>query len=443
MTIRRNVTVLLLICLGYFLVMYTVLADSHEPTEPVERIESLQEGIEENNRELQELQQEREALEEKLEAVEGKSNELSSELRRINYQVEQLNISTRANRLTIKKFGYEVASLHEDIFDTEKKIEQSKETIGKLFVQLQQRENENFLVIFLKYKSLAESISEMQSIMTLGNTLTNNVTQMRGLQTKLARKAKEVENKKYGIEIEQRTLVNRQGIINDRKSEKKYLLAQTKNEGKVYQEKIAELEKRQEEISAVITEIEDQLRRSFDPTLLPRPRPGVLAYPVQGTPLITQCYGETKFARKAYRTNMHGGLDLRAPLGAPILAVADGVVRAVDNNDRGSARWSRYQYGKYIVIDHNNSLSSLYAHLSKQVVQKGDTVKVGDLIGYSGNTGYSFGAHLHLGLYWTPSIQYRKVPDPATAIHAGLVPVGVTIDPLDYLRIIGNAKNCL
>ena len=72
------------------------------------------------------------------------------------------------------------------------------------------------------------------------------------------------------------------------------------------------------------------------------------------------------------------------------------------------------------------------------MVQKGDTVKVGDLIGYSGNTGYSFGAHLHLGLYWTPSIQFKKI-EPAV----GLVPVGVTINPLDYLRIIGNAKNCL
>ena len=101
---------------------------------------------------------------------------------------------------------------------------------------------------------------------------------------------------------------------------------------------------------------------------------------------------------------------------------------AVDNNDRGVSRWQKYQYGRYVLIKHDNNLSTLYAHLSRQVVARGATVKRGDLIGYSGNTGYSTGPHIHLTVYWAPSVQMKSVP-PA----AGLVPVGVTIDPNDYL----------
>ncbi len=405
--------------------------------DPVEEVESLQQMIDEKNQELQTLQDEREELEQRLEEVGDVSNTLSRELRNINYRISQLNVSVRANRLTIEKLKLETMSLNNEIVEIGKEVARAKETIGKLLVELQQRDNENLLVVLLKNDSLADGVSEIQSIITLGNTLTNNVTHLRGLQSELSRKSEAVQQHKYGIEIEQKTLVNRQGIIEEQKEEKQYLLVQTKNQERIYEQRIAELQKYQDEISAIITEIEEKLRESFDPTLLPIKRPGVLVYPVGGEPYVTQCYGKTEFAERAYRTKIHTGLDLRARLGAPIFAAADGMVRAVDNNDRGVARWLKYQYGKYVMIDHNNNLSTLYSHLSSYAVSEGERVEAGQLIGYAGNTGYSFGAHLHLGLYWTPSIQYKKI-SPA----AGLVPVGVTINPLDYLSIIGNARIC-
>jgi len=80
------------------------------------------------------------------------------------------------------------------------------------------------------------------------------------------------------------------------------------------------------------------------------------------------------------------------------------------------------------LIRHNNNLATLYAHLSQQLVKKEMTVKRGDIIGYSDTTGYATGPHLHFGAYWAPSILMKNIP-PA----AGLVPVGVIINPEDYL----------
>ena len=83
----------------------------------------------------------------------------------------------------------------------------------------------------------------------------------------------------------------------------------------------------------------------------------------------------------------HFGMDFTAPRGTPIYASGDGkVIRA----DQGSAG-----YGKHVRIDHGFGYISLYAHMSKYNVRKGQKVKRGDLIGFVGNTGRSKAPHLH------------------------------------------------
>lgn len=84
---------------------------------------------------------------------------------------------------------------------------------------------------------------------------------------------------------------------------------------------------------------------------------------------------------------MHKGMDFTAPRGTPIFASGDGKVIRADNRSSG--------YGKHIRIDHGYGYLSLYAHLSKYNVSRGQKVKRGDLIGFVGNTGRSEAPHLH------------------------------------------------
>lgn len=84
---------------------------------------------------------------------------------------------------------------------------------------------------------------------------------------------------------------------------------------------------------------------------------------------------------------MHKGMDFTAPRGTPIFASGDGKVVRADNRSSG--------YGKHIRIDHGYGYLSLYAHLSKYNVSRGQKVKRGDLIGFVGNTGRSEAPHLH------------------------------------------------
>lgn len=83
----------------------------------------------------------------------------------------------------------------------------------------------------------------------------------------------------------------------------------------------------------------------------------------------------------------HGGIDFPCPTGTKVCAAADGKVIA--------AKELNYSYGHYIIIDHGNGLTTLYAHNSKLLVGVGDTVTKGQAIAYSGSTGNSTGPHCH------------------------------------------------
>lgn len=99
----------------------------------------------------------------------------------------------------------------------------------------------------------------------------------------------------------------------------------------------------------------------------------------------------------------HKGLDIKVYVGDTIRSAFSGMVRMVKYEAAG--------YGKYIVIRHDNGLETIYGHLSKQLVKENQRVKAGDVIGLGGNTGRSFGSHLHFetrlcGVALNPAIMF-------------------------------------
>ena len=87
----------------------------------------------------------------------------------------------------------------------------------------------------------------------------------------------------------------------------------------------------------------------------------------------------------------HKGMDFTAPRGTPIYATGNGVVKRADSRSSG--------YGRHVRIDHGFGYVSLYAHLYKYAVKKGQKVKRGDLIGFVGSTGRSQAPHLHYEIF--------------------------------------------
>ncbi len=100
---------------------------------------------------------------------------------------------------------------------------------------------------------------------------------------------------------------------------------------------------------------------------------------------------------------MHGGVDLDLNTGDAVYTAFDGIIRV-----KG---YDRYGYGYYYVVRHKNGLETLYGHLSKHIMEVGDEVLAGDLLGKGGSTGRSTGPHLHYelrykGMVFDPEIVY-------------------------------------
>ena len=101
----------------------------------------------------------------------------------------------------------------------------------------------------------------------------------------------------------------------------------------------------------------------------------------------------------------HLGVDYAAPIGTPVMSVADGVV--VESGYQGA-------FGNMVIVQHNARQSTVYAHLSRMNVKRGQTIKQGDIVGAVGTTGLSTGPHLHFEF----RINGRHV-DPLTLAQQG------------------------
>jgi murein DD-endopeptidase MepM/ murein hydrolase activator NlpD len=151
---------------------------------------------------------------------------------------------------------------------------------------------------------------------------------------------------------------------------------------------------------------------------------------------ITQYFGNTPFSTanpQIYNGHGHSGVDLAASPGTPIKAARGGTILGTGNTDVTCPGAS---YGKWVFIKHDDGLSTLYAHLSTFAVSKGQTVTRGQVIGYSGTTGYATGPHLHFAVFASSGSEIASFASKSCAGKTYTMPVGdlsAYLNPLSYL----------
>ena len=140
---------------------------------------------------------------------------------------------------------------------------------------------------------------------------------------------------------------------------------------------------------------QEEIRRSQMSYLASKYTGGKFAWPAPSGTRITSPFGYRNHPL-SHTYSLHRGIDISTAYGSDIVAGEDGVVTIAKHN--GS-------YGKYIVINHGNGYTTLYAHNSQLLVSVGQTVKRGQVIAKAGSTGNSTGPHCHFEVSYNGELQ--------------------------------------
>jgi murein DD-endopeptidase MepM/ murein hydrolase activator NlpD len=383
-----------------------------------EEIKALESEIAEYRLRLDNVGKQRTSLQGAISSLDLTRSKLSKDLALTEKRIDRTELTIRELDLSIKQ--------------KELLIAQSREAMGRILRAIDERDGETMLESLLKSGSITAFLSETEELDRMQSSIRDTVVTLERLRVDLGSE----RTSKLGEQNALRTLSDRmedqKTLAEQKKAEQQRLLKETKNQEANYKKLLADKESRKSQYEREVADFEAQLRAVIDPSSFPTPGTKVFAYPLESVTL-TQRFGRTSDARRLYASGTHNGIDMRAAVGTSVRSAGDGVVVGLGDTDQ-ACRWA--SYGKWVMVEHPNGLSTLYGHLDLIKSRIGDQVRMGDLIGYSGNTGYSTGPHLHFSVYVSSAVKIDKLPSkscPGAVFNIPLAPANAYLDPEDYL----------
>ena len=413
------------------LVSPSVFAQSSE-------IDRLQNEINNRSSRLTQIEEEITKFEAQLNVVGGEKKTLQSAINRLEIERKKVNAEINKTENLISSTDLEINKLVLEISRTEGDIGKTKEAIASIIIDEYQSGDTSLVELFLGHEHLSDFWGALEAHRDVREMLSAKVEDLSSYQELISGKRRNSETKRDDLSSLKNQYSDQTEVLANTKEEQAKLLEVTKSEEQNYQQLLSSKQETRDQIIKEMRDFESKLQFILDPATIPTAGTAVFAWPLANI-IITQYFGGTEFAARnagvyggrAY----HPGIDLGVPRGSAIMAPLSGTVRATGNTDLVPGC---YSWGKWTLIDHANGLSTLYAHQDVQSVVPGQSVSTGEVIGYSGNTGYSTGPHLHFTVYAKDGVTVRKFNEIKTSTSCGpaSTPVAATsayLDPMNYL----------
>lgn len=397
-------------------------------------IDELKAKISEKNTAIAELEKEIEQYQKQINEVGDKAKTLENHIKTLTLSINKLNRDVAVTENQIEAAGYTIKELALEIAKQEDSINQNIEVIAKILREIDQNENQSLVESALIHETFSEIWNDIEVSNQLKNGIRGHVAELSATKADLEVKKRSQESERDKLNSLKNNLANQKQVVSENKVAQSSLLSATKNKEAEYQKQLKEKLAKKAEFEQELFRFESELQIAIDPSRLPAVGKGVLRWPLDKI-TITQYFGNTAFASQnpqVYNGKGHTGIDFRATIGTPIMASASGIISGVGDTDLVKGC---YSYGRWVLINHNDGLSTLYAHLSLISVTIGQEVKTGEVIGYSGSTGYATGPHLHFGVYATQGIRVVKYANSVNCKNA-VIPIAdpkAYLNPLSYL----------
>jgi len=378
-----------------------------------------------------------EKLEEEIKEYQTELNDLGKQKDSLNVSIKQLDLTKKkltADMLVtqnkIDKTNLKIIELSLQINNKEETIANNMEALAFDIRKVNEFEQNDIFTIMLSEDDFTTIWNDIDNMSALGDKIIETTAELKLIKNNLEDTRKETTDAKNELITLKSKLTDQKKIVDQNTAEKKKLLAQTKNNETGYQKLLVDRLAKKVAFEKEIDNYESQLKYILDPSKLPGK--GILNWPLDYV-YITQLFGVTKDSKRLYTSGSHNGVDFRASVGTPVKAMADGVVSGIGNTD---TQCNGVSFGRFILIKYNNGLASTYGHLSLIKVKAGQKITQGQIVGYSGNSGYSTGPHLHVSLYPKDAVEIKNMPSkscPGVNLTLPMAATTAYLDPMYYL----------
>ncbi|MBD5083660.1 MAG: peptidoglycan DD-metalloendopeptidase family protein [Clostridiales bacterium] len=356
-----------------------------------------QSDIQNIKNELGDIQAQKKEAEEKLKSIRNDLSKAKEQVALIQEQVLLCEQEINVSQAILEEYDRQIAEKELEIQALEQQEEEQYQEFYRQVRWMEETGGVNYLSILFEANSFADMLDYAMLIGDIMDYSNGIINRLKATQTELALARDGLESDRADQALVQQELEARRAELEQKRADAQTLLNQiaaSESEYAKEAKELAESEARinkelkdaQAKYAAQIAALEAQRNASVNMTS------GNWYWPLPGRYKISSLFGGRIDPINGKRDN-HTGTDIPAPSGTPIYAAQDGIVTTVNRNKNSSS------YGYYCIINHGGGYVTLYAHQCQvPIVNEGDTVSKGQVIGYVGTTGRSTGNHLHFEL---------------------------------------------
>ena len=352
---------------------FTVFAFS--PRTTIEAGNAATQKYEDQIKELEKTQKE---LLAKIKNIESEASETFENKQYLDSLITTVNSKIQAAEALCSELETQISDTEADIAEHEKLIEASTEKIKERMRANHEEGNASYLSVLLGAEGVDDFLSRLEKVNTILEYDKKTLAEYRTEKADLEAKKAELEDSK---KLQENTLAT----LKSDKAENERLASEAESYfSKLSNDKAAataEYNKAKAAEEALDAQLQAMLAQIANQNSSQVTAAGEYMWPLPAGGYISCYFGDTDPGGRP-----HYAMDIAISAGTPIYAANDGSVV--------TAAWHS-SYGNYILLDHGNGKSTLYAHCSGLAVSSGQSVSKGQVIGYVGSTGYSTGNHLH------------------------------------------------
>lgn len=359
---------------------------------------------------ISDLQDEQESVKNSIEQKKGELNTNASQKTATATKIQEITDSINATQQKIASYSTQIAdqqasidATNKKITETEAKLKEAQENLNDRLVTIYKDGNVNYLDVLFKSEDFSNFLTRFEYLSYITKRDKQLVTQVEEMKTQLESQKATLEQQLSSLSALKSEEEDVKSLLEEQQGQQKSAYAELEKDEAALKEVIASMQATSDEIGEKIKTLqaEEEAKRAAAAAAANQSNGAVTAsanasgykataagngiWPAPDSHVVTSNYGGRDYPLGG-GYNFHLGTDIAASYGTPVLAYQAGTVLIA------SYHWS---YGNYVVIDHGNGFSTLYAHMSALTVSAGQTVTAGQQVGLIGSTGSSTGPHLH------------------------------------------------